>query len=334
MEISKFIKKLPKAELHIHIEGTLEPELLFSIAKRNGIHPKYSNVRALKRAYNFRNLQDFLDIYYEGCRVLRTSRDFYELTLAYFSKAHTQGLRHAELFFDPQTHTSRGIPFRVAIEGIHMGCVEARKRFSISSKIIMCFLRHLSEREAIETLEESLPYRKWIDAIGLDSSEQGNPPSKFRHVFSQARKAGFLTVAHAGEEGPASYVSEAISLLKVSRIDHGNHALDNKKLVKYLAKKRIPLTVCPLSNLKLCVVKDLRKHPLKTMLLAKLLVTINSDDPAYFGGYIGDNYQAIQKAIKLTNKELVQLAKNSIEASFLTHTRKKYLMRLIDQYAE
>jgi len=334
MKVSKFIKDIPKAELHLHIEGTLEPELLFSIARRNGIKIKYRNVSALKKAYRFRNLQEFLDVYYEGCKVLCTKKDFFDLTIAYFSKAYKQGIRHVELFFDPQNYTSRGIPFCVVIEGIHMGCIEALKRFSISSKIIMCFLRHLSEREAIETLGESLPYKKWIYAVGLDSSEIGNPPSKFRRVFSQARKAGFLTVAHAGEEGPASYVGEAVSLLKVSRIDHGNSVLDNKKLVEYLAKKRIPLTVCPLSNLKLCVVKDLRKHPLKRMLEAGLLVTINSDDPAYFGGYLGENYQATKDALDLSKEELIQLAKNSFEASFIPQARKKYFIQLIDVYVK
>lgn len=332
MKISKFIKELPKAELHLHIEGTLEPSLLFSIAKRNNVQLKYRDISALKKAYKFRNLEEFLDIYYDGCDVLCTKKDFDELTFAYFSKAYSQGVKHAEIFFDPQSHTSRGIPFRTVIEGIRMGCIKARKRFSITSKIIMCFLRHLTEKEASETLHESLPYRRWIAAVGLDSSEQKNPPSKFKRVFSQARKEGFLTVAHAGEEGPAAYVSQAISMLKVSRIDHGNNALDNKKLVKHLAKKRIPLTVCPLSNLKLQVVKDLQKHPIKRMLNAKLLVTVNSDDPAYFGGYIGDNYQAIQNAVKLSDEELARLAKNSFNASFLPYTRKKHFVRLVDSY--
>ncbi|MFH1520709.1 MAG: adenosine deaminase, partial [Candidatus Micrarchaeota archaeon] len=285
-----------------------------------------------KKAYKFRNLQEFLDIYYEGCKVLLTKRDFYELTIAYFSKAHKQGVKHAEIFFDPQSHTTRGIPFRTIIDGIHMGCVKARKKFSISSKIIMCFLRHLSEKEAIETFEEALPYRKWIYAVGLDSSEKGNPPSKFTRVFTKARKAGFQIVAHAGEEGPSAYVDQAISLLKVSRVDHGNHALDNPKLVCVLARKHLPLTVCPLSNLKLQVVKDLRKHPLRKMMNSGLLVTINSDDPAYFGGYVDENYQIMTNMLGLTKKELVELAKNSFKASFLTQTKKKYFMRLVDLY--
>ncbi|MFH1234504.1 MAG: adenosine deaminase [Candidatus Diapherotrites archaeon] len=334
MKISKFIKELPKAELHVHIEGTLEPALLLSMARKNKIRLKYGSVSALKKAYRFGNLQEFLDIYYEGCKVLLAKKDFCELTLAYFSKAHEQGIRHVELFFDPQSHTARGVPFQAIIEGIHEGRIKALKRFSISSKIIMCFLRHLPESEAEKTLREAVPYRKWIEAVGLDSSESGNPPSKFTHVFSQARKAGFRAVAHAGEEGPAAYVSQAVSRLKVSRIDHGNHALDNPKLVGILARKHLPLTVCPISNWKLRVVKDLRRHPLRKMMDAGLLVTINSDDPAYFGGYLGENYQAMKDALGLSKEELIQLAKNSFEASFLPRSRKKYFMRLIDSYAE
>lgn len=333
MKLSKFIRELPKAELHLHIEGTLEPELLFSLAKRNKIKLKYRNIQELRKAYKFENLQDFLNIYYEGCGVLQTKKDFYDLTLAYFSKVSKQGVKHVELFFDPQSHTSRAIPFHIVIEGIHAGCMEAKKRLRISSKIILCFLRHLSEEDARLTLEEAIPFRKWIYGVGLDSSEKGNPPAKFKRVFFEARKAGFRTVAHAGEEGPANYVSEAVSLLKVSRIDHGNHALDDKGLVKKLAKGMIPLTVCPLSNIKLRVVKDMHVHPLKIMMKSGLLVNINSDDPAYFGGYIGENYQLVGEALNLSREELAQLAENSFEASFLPSSRKKYYISLIKRYA-
>jgi adenosine deaminase len=332
VNVSKFIRGLPKAELHLHIEGTFEPELLFSIAKRNKIPIKYSSVSALRKAYDFGNLQDFLDIYYEGCNVLLTKKDFYDLTFAYFSKAHSQGIRHVEFFFDPQTHTSRGVPFSAVIGGIHKACMDAQKKYSISSKLIMCFLRHLPQSDAEKTLKEAIPYKRWIAAVGLDSSEVGNPPSKFARVFSKARKAGFLTVAHAGEEGRSDYVKQAISLLKVSRVDHGNHALDDPVLVRELVKKRIPLTVCPLSNLKLQVVKDIKKHPLKKMMDSGLLVCINSDDPAYFGGYLDENYQAVQNALNLSRKDMLLLAKNSFESSFLSPGRKKHFYKLIESY--
>ncbi len=332
MGISRFVRGLPKAELHLHIEGTLEPELLFALARRNGIKLRYRSVSELRKAYRFRNLQDFLDVYYEGCGVLRTRKDFYDLTMAYFSKARGHGVRHAELFFDPQSHLSRGIPFRAVIGGIHDGCSEAKRRYGISSRIIMCFLRHLPEKHALATLGEALPYKRWIYAVGLDSSEKGNPPSKFRRAFHEARKAGFLTVAHAGEEGPASYVSQAIDLLKVSRVDHGNHALDDRRLVERLARERVPLTVCPLSNLKLRVIGDLRRHPLRKMMDAGLLVSVNSDDPAYFGGYIGDNYQSVKDALGLSKEELALLAKNSFEGSFLPPSRKRQFLAQIKRY--
>ena len=279
--LKNFIKTIPKAELHLHIEGTFEPELMFKIAKRNNLKIKYKSVEELKKAYNFNNLQEFLDIYYEGAKVLIEEQDFYDMTWAYLKKVHLQNVTHTEIFFDPQTHTDRKIKFGTVIEGIHKALEDGQKKLGITSKLIMCFLRHLDEETAVKTLKEALNYKDWITAVGLDSSEVGNPPSKFQNVFEQARNEGFLTVAHAGEEGPAEYIWEALNLLKVSRIDHGNHCLDDEKLVKELVNRKIPLTVCPLSNLKLKVVKDLKNHPLKAMLDKGLLVTINSDDPAY-----------------------------------------------------
>ncbi len=329
-----FIQKIPKAELHLHIEGSLEPELMFKLAKRNKIKIPYKSVAALKKAYQFANLQEFLDIYYQGASVLIKKKDFYDMTIAYFQKVKLQGIMHAELFFDPQTHTDRGISFATVIEGIHDGFIAAKKKYGITSKLILCFLRHLDEQAAMETLKAALPYKKWITAVGLDSSEIGHPPSKFKKVYAQARKAGFLTVAHAGEEGPASYIWEALKLLKVSRIDHGNRCLDDPKLVKKLIALQMPLTMCPLSNLKLCVVKDLKKHPLKKMLDMNLKVMINSDDPAYFGGYIGENYIAIQKALDLSKEDLFSLAKNSIDASFASENRKREMQRELKKYME
>ncbi len=333
MAVSKsFAYRIPKAELHLHIEGTLEPELLFKLAKRNKVRVVYSSVSALKKAYNFKNLQEFLDLYYAGCAVLLKEQDFYDLTFAYFKKVKSQGVMHAEIFFDPQTHTARGVSFKTAIKGILRACKKAQKSFGISSKLILCFLRHLDEKDALETLKEALPYRKFICAVGLDSSEKGNPPSKFKRVFAKARALGFKTVAHAGEEGPARYVYEALDMLKVSRIDHGNHALDDKKLVSRLAKEKIPLTICPLSNLRLCVVTDLKQHPLVRMLANGLNVTINSDDPAYFGGYIGDNYYAISKALHLTHEQLVLISRNSFESSFLSKKEKVKHRRRLDGF--
>lgn len=332
MTLEKFIKNIPKAELHLHIEGTFEPELMFKIAKRNKIKIKYKSVKELKKAYDFNNLQDFLNIYYDGAAVLIKEKDFYDLTWAYLKKVHAQNLIHAEIFFDPQTHTDRGIKFGTVITGISKALEDANKKLGISSKVIMCFLRHLDENLAMKILEEALKYRKLIHAVGLDSSEVGNPPSKFKKVFERARKAGFLTVAHAGEEGPAEYVWEALNLLKVSRIDHGNHSLDDEKLVKVLVKRKIPMTVCPLSNLKLKVVKDLKKHPLKKMINEGLLVTINSDDPAYFGGYVNENYLAIAKALNLFKKDIYILAKNSFMASFLSKDEKKKILKKLEKF--
>lgn len=332
LSIETFIKKLPKAELHLHIEGTFEPELMFKIAKRNSINLRYESIEKLKEAYNFSNLQDFLDIYYEGAGVLITEQDFYDLTWSYFERIHEQGVLHSEIFFDPQTHTIRGIKFSTVIRGIHTALVDAREKLGISSRLIMCFLRDLDERSALETLERSLPYKEWITAVGLDSAEIGNPPSKFKYVFDRARREGYLTVAHAGEEGPASYVWEAINILKVVRIDHSNHALDDEQLVSLLVEKQLPLTVCPLSNVKLAVVKTMENHPLKIMMDKGLFVTINSDDPAYFGGYINDNYLAVQRALALSKKDIYSLAWNSFQASFLEETEKNVLLEKLDQY--
>ncbi|OGZ05602.1 MAG: adenosine deaminase [Candidatus Lloydbacteria bacterium RIFCSPHIGHO2_01_FULL_49_22] len=327
--LGKFIRHLPKAELHLHIEGTLEPELLFAIAARNKIPLTYPSITALRDAYQFNDLQDFLDIYYRGASVLLTEEDFYDLALAYFTKAHEENIRHAEIFFDPQTHTVRGVPFETVIAGLHRAQVAAEKEWGITSKLIMCFLRHLDEADALRTLDMALPYKKWIAGIGLDSGEQGNPPSKFQAVYKRAAKEGFFLVAHAGEEGPAEYVTEALDLLNVKRIDHGNHALDDAALVMRLRTQQIPLTVCPLSNLKLRVIADLREHPLRKMIDAGLLITVNSDDPAYFGGYLSENYCAIAEGLDLSHEELRQLAINSFTASFLEEdTKKKHITEI------
>lgn len=329
-----FIRGIPKAELHLHIEGTFEPELMFVMSKRNNIRLKYKSIEELQKAYNFNNLQEFLDIYYDGASVLITEKDFYDLTWAYIEKIYRENVLHAEIFFDPQTHTDRGILFKTAITGIHNALKDANEKLGISSDLILCFLRHLDADSAMKTLEEAIPFRNWITAVGLDSSELGHPPSKFREVFDKARALRFLTVAHAGEEGPAEYVREAVDYLKVSRIDHGNNALHDEKLVKELVKRRIPLTVCPLSNLKLKVVSDLKDHPLKKMLQKGLVATINSDDPAYFGGYINENYIAVSDALSLTKDDIYQLARNSFEASFLPQEQKGLLIKKLDDYME
>jgi adenine deaminase len=322
---------VPKAELHLHIEGTLEPELMFEIARRNNIALRFKSVEEVRQAYQFTDLQSFLDIYYEGAKVLINEQDFYDMTWAYLQKAAKQNVRHAEIFFDPQTHTDRGIPFPVVIKGIHQALEDAREKLGITSQLIMCFLRHLSADEAMRTLEMAIPYKNWITAIGLDSSEKGNPPEKFKAVFDTARAEGFLTVAHAGEEGPPEYIWQALDLLKVRRIDHGVRCTEDEKLMERLVKERIPLTMCPLSNLKLCVVKRLEDHPIKKLLERGLCVTINSDDPAYFGGYVQDNFAATQNALKLTPQEVAQIAKNSFEASFIEPEEKQRLMREVDQ---
>lgn len=331
-DIEKFIAGIPKAELHLHIEGTFEPELMFEIAARNNIKLKYNSVEELRAAYNFNNLQEFLDIYYSGANVLIQEQDFYDLTWTYLQKINAQNVLHTEIFFDPQTHTSRGIPFDKVITGIHRALEDGREKLGISYRLILSFLRHLSEADAFRTLEEALPYRSWITGVGLDSSEKGHPPTKFERVFAKAIESGFLTVAHAGEEGPAEYVWEALNLLKVSRIDHGNRSLEDQALVEQLAKQKMPLTVCPLSNLKLKVVKDITRHPLAEMLEKNMMVTINSDDPAYFGGYINENYIAMARALNLTAEKIVLLAKNSFAASFLNDANKRAMIEKIDLY--
>ncbi len=328
--LAAFIAALPKAELHLHIEGTLEPELMFALAERNEIRLPYSSVEELRAAYRFSNLQDFLDIYYAGAGALLEMQDFYDLTWAYLQRAFTQNVRHVEIFFDPQTHTGRGVEFATVIDGINRALVDAEARLGISSRLILCFLRHLDEADALETLDAAMTYRDRIAGVGLDSSERGNPPGKFREVFRRARAAGFVAVAHAGEEGPAEYVREALDVLEVVRIDHGNNALDDAGLVAELVRRRIPLTVCPLSNVKLRVVDDIRDHPLKRMLNLGLFVTVNSDDPAYFGGYVNENYIAAAEALGLTREELGQLARNSFEASLLDAEVKSALMAEVD----
>lgn len=334
MKKDNFILKIPKAELHLHIEGTLEPELMFKIAKRNSIKIKYKSIKELKNAYKFNNLQDFLDIYYQCTNVLINKKDFYDLTLEYFKKVHKQNVLHAEIFFDPQTHTNRGIKFKTVINGISKAQKYAYKKFKISSKLIMCFLRDQSVDSAMETLKEALKYKNMICAVGLDSAEVGNPPSKFKEVFNIARKNGFLTVAHAGEEGTSKYVWQAINQLKVSRIDHGNHTIDDPKLIKELVKRKIPLTLCPLSNLRLKIIKDIKNHPIRNMINQGLFVTINSDDPAYFFGYINDNYLAIEKAVNLKKEEIYNIAKNSFNASFLSKKEKQKLINKLDKYVQ
>lgn len=318
----ELIRALPKAELHVHIEGTFEPELMFAIAQRNAVKIPYKTVAEVKQAYNFHNLQSFLDIYYAGANVLIHEQDFYDLTWAYFEKCAEDNVVHTEIFFDPQTHTVRGIEFKTVLDGIVRACKDAQEKLNISSHLIMCFLRHLTEEEAFSTLEQALPYKDQIIGIGLDSSEVGHPPSKFERVFAQARQAGFLIVAHAGEEGPAEYIWEALDLLKVNRIDHGVRSEEDDVLMQRLATERMPLTVCPLSNLKLCVVDNMQQHNIQRLLEKGLCVTVNSDDPAYFGGYMNDNFVAIQTALNLSDDELKTLAINSFEASFISKDQK------------
>lgn len=330
--LKAFIEGIPKAELHLHIEGSLEPELMFEIAKRNNIEIEYKSVEEIRKAYEFGNLQDFLDIYYKGAGVLIKEEDFYDMTWAYLKKVHSQNVLHTEIFFDPQTHTERGIDFATVINGISRALQDAEEKLGMTSRLIMCFLRHLDEKAAMKTLEEALPFKNLIIAVGLDSSELGNPPAKFQKVFERALEEGFLTVAHAGEEGPAAYVWEALDLLKVSRIDHGNRALDDEKLVQELLKQKMPLTICPLSNLKLKVVDDLKKHPLREILEKGLLATVNSDDPAYFGGYINENYLAVSEALNLSKEEITQLAKNSFATSFITDDIKQKLIDKVEKF--
>lgn len=316
-DLAAFIRGLPKAELHLHIEGSLEPEQMFEFARRNGVKLPFASVEEVRAAYAFSNLQDFLDIYYQGAQVLLTTADFHDLAMAYFRRIAADGARHAEIFFDPQTHTDRGVPFAVVIEGLLSGMDEAEQTLGVTSKLILCFLRHLSEEAAFATLEQAKPWLDRIAGVGLDSSEVGHPPAKFAKVFAAARKLGLKVVAHAGEEGPPDYVYEALDLLEVDRIDHGNRALEDDALTERLVREGMTLTVCPLSNLKLCVVGDLTAHPLKRMLNLGLRATVNSDDPAYFGGYLGQNWIETAEALDLSRDELIVLAKNSFTGSFL-----------------
>ena len=323
MNIEEFIKKSPKAELHLHIEGTLEPELMFFLAKRNNIKIPFKNIDDVKKAYNFNNLDSFLKIYYEGAKVLIKEQDFFDLTWAYILKCKEDNIVHTEIFFDPQTHTDRGIDFDVVINGIFNALKKAEKEFGLSFKIIMCFLRHLSEDECFQILDKALAHKDKIYGVGLDSSEKGNPPKKFEKLFKKASENEFITVAHAGEEGPPEYIWEALNLLNVSRIDHGVQCLKDEKLVEILAKSQIPLTVCPLSNIKLKVFNTLEDHNLKKMLEKKLMVMVNSDDPAYLGGYLNKNFIEIQKALNLSYEEIKTLLANSFKSSFMKDTKKE-----------
>ena len=315
-------RAIPKAELHIHIEGSLEPELIFELAQRNGVALAYPSVEALRAAYAFTDLQSFLDIYYAGASVLLKAQDFHDMAWAYFLRAKADNVIHTEIFFDPQTHTARGVPMAAVIEGLSGACRKAEAELGISSALILCFLRHLSEEDAFATLDAALPYRQHFIGVGLDSSELGHPPEKFERVFARCRELGLKVVAHAGEEGPAEYMWQAIDKLQVQRIDHGVAALQDPLLMAELAYTRLPLTVCPLSNLKLCVVRDLREHPLKTLLDAGLCVTVNSDDPAYFGGYLNTNFEQTVAALNLSREDVIALAKNSFEASFISAERR------------
>ena len=327
-----WLNKLPKVELHLHLEGSLEPELMFFLAQRNGIELPYKSVEEISSAYQFNNLQDFLDIYYQGAEVLQKEQDFYDLTWAYLQKCHSQNVIHVEPFFDPQTHTCRGISYETVINGISHALEDGEKKLGISYQLIMCFLRHLSESDAIETLRSAEKFIDKIHGVGLDSSEKGNPPEKFTRVFAKAIELGFKSVAHAGEEGPAEYIWGAIKELKASRIDHGVRALDDPGLVTYLVNEQIPLTVCPLSNTKLCVFDDMSKHTILQMLELGLSVCVNSDDPAYFGGYMTENFSALTASLSMTKVQARQLVKNSVSASFATNKRKSAMHTLLESY--
>lgn len=335
MDVREFIRSLPKAELHLHIEGSLEPEMLVDLARRNKVEIPFASVEEVRAAYEFTELQDFLDIYYQGMGVLREANDFKALTLAYMDRAAADGAVHVEIFYDPQGHTSRGVPFAVATDGILAGLAEGGRKHGITSRLILCFLRHLSEEEGFETFREAEPWFAdgRIIGVGLDSTERGNPPAKFARLFQAARDAGLKLVAHAGEEGTAENVRDAVNILHLDRIDHGNAALDDAGLVERLAAARMALTVCPLSNVKLCVVPDIAAHPLKRMLDAGLCATVNSDDPSYFGGYLGDNFMAVAEALDLSRADLVTLARNSIEASFLPPEEKAPHLARLDKIA-
>ncbi len=332
LSLENFIKGIPKAELHLHIEGTFEPELMFEIAERNNTKIDYSSVEELKSAYNFNNLQEFLNIYYTGAKVLQKEEDFYDLTWAYFLKAKEDNIIHTEIMFDPQTHTERGIPFDVVINGISKAQEKAKLELGITSKLIMSFLRHLDQNSAFEVYKNYEKHKEKIDAVGLDSSEVGNPPILFSQIFSKAKNDGLKITVHAGEEGPPEYVWQALDILNVHRIDHGNRSLEDVNLINRIAQQQIALTVCPLSNLKLKVVRDLKEHPLKKMLDLGIKVTVNSDDPAYFGGYINENFLATAKAINLTKEDIYKLIKNSFDASFVCDSHKKQMFERLEKY--
>jgi adenosine deaminase len=325
------IRRLPKCELHIHIEGSLEPELMFALARRNGTRLPYASVEALRQAYQFRNLQDFLDLYYQGMSVLITEQDFYDLAWAYLERARADNVRHVEIFFDPQGHTARGVPFSTVVEGLHRAIGDAGRKLGVQASLIMCVLRHLDEADAERTLDSALAFKDRIVGVGLDSSETGHPPSKFKHVFRRARDAGFFLSAHAGEEGPPSYVWEALDVLGVARIDHGNRSLEDETLVRRLAHDQVPLTVCPLSNLRLRIVDELVHHPLRRMMDKGLIVTVNSDDPAYFGGYINQNYLAVSEALGLGRDEIAAIVRNGIESSLMTMSGKEQALADVDR---
>jgi len=331
-ELFTVIQGIPKAELHLHLEGSFEPELMFEIAHRNHISLPYDSIEVLKKAYQFNNLQEFLDIYYAGAQVLIHEQDFFDLTWAYLTKVHSQNVVHVEVFFDPQTHTDRGIAFEVVINGIYRALEKAKSELRMSYKLIMCYLRHLSEAAAFEILQASLPFKHIIDGVGLDSSEKGNPPSKFKQVFKASADQGYKLVAHAGEEGPSDYIWEALDTLKVVRIDHGNRCIDDEELVQRLVAQKIPLTLCPTSNVALKVIKNMGDHPVAHMLDKGILATIHSDDPAYFGGYMNENYYEIAKALKLHKNQLKQLAINAFEASWLSPASKKKHIQDVHNY--
>ena len=332
--MNAFIQGLPKVELHLHIEGSLEPELLFELAQRNNIDIPYESPQALRKAYEFEDLQSFLDIYYQGANALRTEQDFYDLTWAYLERCKADNVIHTEIFFDPQTHTDRGIEFETVINGIHRAMQDGNGKLGITSQIIACFLRHLSEESAIETLQSIVKHKDKIVGVGLDSSELGHPPEKFKRAFQQAKEAGLLTVAHAGEEGPAQNIIDSVEMLGVSRVDHGVRCVEDASLVEALIESKMPLTVCPLSNIKLCVFDEMEQHNIVDLLRKGVAVTINSDDPAYFGGYMTDNFMAVSNAHPMTKAELAQFTINAINASFISEALKaKYRAQVADYLA-
>jgi adenosine deaminase len=330
--LSDLVRSMPKAELHMHIEGSLEPELIFALAERNGVTLPYASVEDLRRAYAFTDLQSFLDIYYAGASVLLTERDFYDMTWAYLERAHADNVLHTEIFFDPQTHTGRGVGFPVVISGIHRALTDARAQWGISASLILCFLRHLSEAEAFETLEMAMPHRDKFIGVGLDSSERGNPPEKFERIFARCRELGLRLVAHAGEEGPPEYIYTALDKLHVERIDHGVRCLEDPVLTARLAREQIALTVCPLSNIKLRVFDQIHDHNILELLDAGIAATVNSDDPAYFGGYVNANYVALFESLPLTRDHAYRLARNSFAAAFVDEETKAGYLRQVDDY--